>query len=380
MTRGLTKAVWTDLRDLDAITKKGNLPAYQRDNVDLSQSFIVDNTTLYEMTLYDSSRNRTEPQACLNKRPGKLGYYIDSGVIDKRNLRDEFLTKLTHFTKGGSEYLKIELTFDKHGDRKLEYVCDPGLGYRFRELKRTFKGDVTYKVTAEDYKIIDGIPFPFTYTTTYYRDGKVAKQITKKVKEAKLNPVLTEKDFKLFLPKGTFVMEDILMKDTRIIESDGLMGIDDVLRLYADEVAHKELSNLTTIEDVSPTEPTELILPKIQSGKPKDKLFVLDLASQAVSMREFAGGLNSKAAYEDFLKQKKGDILWSGRILTVRDAEIIATKPDTLKAQKGKWAGACKVALGCTFTVQTKEKRMYEIVVLEIYDDGIKLRINNKIN
>jgi len=234
--RNLIKEVWVDLRDLDTIAKTENLTPIQKTNVNCSQSVLVDNTTLYEMSLLDSSRTGAEAQALLGKRPGPLSFdQLSLGVINEKFLKEEYLVKLTSLTKGDSEYLKIELAFAEHGDSKVEYICDPNLGYRFREQKWTFKGEVTKQIIADDYKMIDGIPFPFTCTTTFYSSGKVKKQITKKVKEVELNPVLTEKDFKLFLPKGTFIMEDILMKDSRTTESEGLMGIEDILQPQAAE-------------------------------------------------------------------------------------------------------------------------------------------------
>ena len=394
MTRSLTKEVWEDLRDLDAIAKKENLTPVQRSNVDCSQAVLVDNTTLNEISFLDGNRTGAEPQACLNKRPGKIRYYVEPGTINKKYLKEEYSTKLTQLTEGDSDLLKIEITFDENGDSKLEYICDPGLGYRFKEQNWIYKGQVTKKITAEDYKITDGIPYPFTYTTTYYRNGEVKKRITKKVKEAKLNSVLTKKDFKIFLPKGTFMIEDVILHSTRTIEYGGAMGISDVLGLYAEEVASEELLSLTARDDVSEnnsaisrnkstvnqTESLEIILPKMQLAKPKGKPFVLDLASRKIIMAGFKGGLNSETAYKYFIKHKKGDILWSGKMVTIRGAEIISINPDKLKMQKKEWVGLCEMSLGCSFTVKTKEKKLYEIVVSEIDEDKIKLRINNKIN
>jgi len=377
-TRGLTKEVWEDLRDLDAIAKKENLTPVQRINVDCSQSVLVDNTTLNELSFMDSNRTGAEPQACLNKRPGKIRYYVEPGTINKKYLKEKYSIKLTQLTEGDSDLLKIDITFDEKGDSKLEYICNPGLGYRFKEQNWIYKGQVTKKITAEDYKIIDGIPYPFTYTTTYYRNGEVKKRITKKVKKAKLDPVLTKKDFKIFLPNGTFMIEDVILHSTRTIKYGGAMGISDVLGLYAEEVAGKELLSLTARGDVSQTESLEIILPKMQLAKPKGKPFVLDLASRKMIMAGFKGELNSETAYEYFIKHKKGDILWSGKIVTVRDTEIISVNPDKPKTQKKEWIGLCEMSLGCSFTVQTKEKKIYEIIVKDISKDEIKLRINKK--
>lgn len=379
MTRNLIKKERVDLRDLDAIAKKENLSYIQKINLSRTLSFVVNNNSSNELILVGTEWAEDTPQAMLGERPGQLLPEVHLGTIGDKYLKEDYPTKLTEENSG---YLRIEIVFDEKNDRKLEFICDPGLGYRFREKKWTYKGQVTKRITADDYKVVDGFPYPFTYTTTSYRDGKVIKQITNKAKKVELNPVLTEKDFKLFMPKGTFLLNELLHDHGRTIEHDEFLGINDVMGHDAKKIAYEELINLNARENISPTEnlSTELFLPKMQLAKPKSKPFVLDLASRKLIKQEFAGKLNSEAAYKDFLKRKKGDILWSGEIVTVRDAEIISTKPDTLKTQKKKRTSFCEIALGCSLTIQTKEKRTYEIVVLKIYEDKIKILVKNKIN
>ena len=228
----------TDLRDLDTLLKKYNLPDEQKTNVSLSRDAVIQET--YEMILSDGFVEGGPAQLALTERPGRPPRFksemLSFGLIDDELLSQQNNPTFTEINSDGKKLLRIQLT-QKREDANLPTInvkidCDPALSYRFYRIEKSINGNIGVETIADDYRIVNGVPYPFLYINRHFdENGKILREIKYVIKDAEFGLDLSAKDFKLLIPEGTVVTDTILSMRTFEIEKADYMGIDDVLSI-----------------------------------------------------------------------------------------------------------------------------------------------------
>ncbi len=233
-----TRALITDLRDLDALLEKYNLPAEQKMNISLSRASVIEET--YEMIFNEGFEEGGPAQLALTERPGKpprsKSSMLSFGIIDDELLSQQNNPTFSEVNSEGKNLLRIQLT-QKRQDANLPPInikidCDPAFSYRFYRIEKSINGNIGVEKIADDYRIVNGIPYPFLYIKRYFdENGKILREIKYTIENAEFGLDLSAKDFKLLIPQGTAVTDTILSMTTFEVEKADYMGVDDVLSL-----------------------------------------------------------------------------------------------------------------------------------------------------
>ena len=235
------KSVLTDLRDVDALLKENHLPPEQKINV--SESRIVLHQDTYEMQFTGADVSNGPPELDIFERPDLANYMFrmsSLGVINKKLLSEDRIPTLTQIDLGGRHLLCIQLTIkgQESLSATVKIECDPSLGYRFRRIQRYSEGRLIAETTADDYRDVNGVPYPFLYVErSFDKDGKICRETKYVFEDVKLGVDLSANDFKIFVPAGTDITDAVVAMTAYKVEQSAYMGIDDVLgmgikRLY----------------------------------------------------------------------------------------------------------------------------------------------------
>lgn len=228
----------TDLRDLDAILKKYNLPAEQKMNVSLSRASVIKET--YEMILDDDFTEGEPAQLAITERPGKPPHFMSEmlsfGVINDKLLSEQNNPTFTEINSVGKKLLRIQLTQKREDvnlpDIDVKIDCDPALSYRLYRIEKSINGNIGVETIANDYRVVDGVTYPFLYINRNFDlNGNILREIKYTIEKAEFGLDLSAKDLKLLIPQGTLVTDTILSMTTFEIEKTAYMGIDDVLSI-----------------------------------------------------------------------------------------------------------------------------------------------------
>lgn len=227
------KMLGTDLRDVNALLKEHHLPLEQKINVSRTMTLVIRDT--YQMEFIDSDISGGRPVLGLCERPDIANFMFEKmflGVIDKALLSEDRNPTLTKIDSDGESLLRIELTIEGQTVRKGTIECVPSLGYRFRRIEWRIDGRLIKETIADDYRDIDGVPYPFLYIErSFYEDGKVRRETKYVIEDVRLGVDLSVNDFKVFVPSGTNFTDTLLSRTIGEVEQGGYMGIDDVLAL-----------------------------------------------------------------------------------------------------------------------------------------------------
>jgi len=234
------KMLCADLRDVDALLKEHNLPPEQKLNISRSQLLLIQDT--YEIVFVDGSV-LNEPQVLLSERPGPAYIFkmLSLGTIDKRLLSEDKNPILTEIDSNGKSLLRIQLTVVGQNTSKGTIECAPSLGYRFRRIQWSVNGRLTSETIADDYRDVNGVPYPFLYIDRRFdEDGKIRRETKYVIEDVQLGAELSANDFKIFVPAGAELTDPILSKTIHNIRQDGYMGIDDALDIGGSWLINKQ--------------------------------------------------------------------------------------------------------------------------------------------
>lgn len=237
------KSLISDLRDVDALLKENHLPPEQKINVSLSKTLLHQGT--YQMELPDSNVSNGPPDLGLFERPDPANYLfkmIYLGVINKKLLSEDLNPTLTEIDFDGQSLLRIQLTVNGQNAMKatIKLECDPSLGYRFRHIEWRSDGQLIKETIADNYKDVNDVndvnvvPYPFLYIDrSFDKDGKIRRETKYVIEHVKLGVNLSAKDFKVFVPAGTYLIDAVLSMTIHKVEQAGYMGINDALDVGA---------------------------------------------------------------------------------------------------------------------------------------------------
>jgi len=225
------KKALTDLRDLDELLQQNDLPANQNRNISNTKTLVIQGT--YEMEL---STIEEPPMLGLFERPDPPDYMFELlslGAIDRQLLSEDNKPVLTEIHSSGKTSLLVNLTVEKaRGLQEVKIECDPSMGYRFRRIEWRSNGQLAKETIADDYRNVNGIPYPFRYINRRLdKDGKVRTERKYVIESAELGVSLSANDFKISVPAGTVVTDTVISMTSRKIDQQCHMSIDDVLAL-----------------------------------------------------------------------------------------------------------------------------------------------------
>jgi len=229
-----TKLVRTDLRDVNAIMDKYNLPSEEKANVSNSETFVTQGS--YEMTV--QSVGQPPASAGLFEHPRKMSYpkpyfgLIDNGLFEYYNKNQSFNLVTT-----GSIPL-LRMTADHNSlPKSVKILCGPELNYRFYNMETYRNGMIHKEIVADDYRDVNGIPYPFSYTERQFdENGKVVKEKRYTFEKVDFGIDVTDEDFKVFIPEGSSVSDTILSMrafNLKPEQSGKKMSIGDILEVTA---------------------------------------------------------------------------------------------------------------------------------------------------
>jgi hypothetical protein len=192
------------------ITSNGNQVRYYPDGVEVPSAVV---------TQFESENP--------NDLPSGLGI-LHSSWLERRTVQPEIRQEKLE----GTDLFVYEFP-DEEGDGYWRVDVDPALGYRFRRMQQ-WKGDfLRREIVASNYDMVDGIPFPKTFTDVFYRKDEafpIVRQETLEVEEASFNIDIKQGQFSPSFPPGTIVTDDSLGVMYEVGRSDiKLESVDDLI-------------------------------------------------------------------------------------------------------------------------------------------------------
>jgi len=222
----------TELRDVDKLLKKYHLPPEQKINFPKSRTFLMQGD--YDMEISDGNAPNRPMDLGLYVRPGRTAVFrfTSLGIIEERLISDDSSPTFSEINSDGKSLLRIELTTKEQKPLKRTIDCDPSLGYRFRHIQRySSDGHLIRETIADNYKDVNGIPYPFLHIErSFDKDGKIRRETKYVMEKVRLGVDLSPDDFKVFVPAGTQFMDDV-SKVLHTIEKSSYIGIDDALSI-----------------------------------------------------------------------------------------------------------------------------------------------------
>ncbi len=192
-----------DLRDIDALLAAGGLPERERVNIDRTRIELRDLelegllvARANHLLIDDRSKGHVNSIDALLATPLRAGCYPDQWITDNAPLSVQECL----FEGRRAARLTIELAT---GTRVL--YLDPTIGYRFRRVEvYRADGSLSQLETADDYRKLDGLYYPFNFEQEQYSaDGAVTKHLKVSVLHASFNHDLPEGALSLAVPAGT---------------------------------------------------------------------------------------------------------------------------------------------------------------------------------
>jgi hypothetical protein len=233
------KRVITDLRDINALIAEHNIQdtPLNRHNLDISMTILRqgDNYFSYHP---DSAAGffREEPAKTISAQD-----YTSLGIIPEKILEQDI--RLSNIEADGKALSKVEWSRENpEGIVTGEIICDPAIGYRFRSIRWSEQGRVTKEIIADDYRDVDGIPYPFLYVTRNFNKetGEVVREERFTIEQAEFGFEMDDNDLKVFIPKGTNITTTMPLSPTESMALNSRvhlgkeMGMEDLITLRDD--------------------------------------------------------------------------------------------------------------------------------------------------
>jgi len=203
-----------------------------------------DGTIIYQgdyTLIVTQSETGSTPDLSINMRPAGAGLPNHKGklysglLIAESVLANAIEADISAVEADGKSLLRVKIHTEKEGKLLNIQVIDldPLLGFRFRhyELKGP-NGQLAREIIADDYRDVNGIPYPFLYIRRQFdENGKVVKEKKYTFETVELGVDVSEDDFKVAVPAGTNVTDVAMTMRSFTINKGGTMSIGDVLEL-----------------------------------------------------------------------------------------------------------------------------------------------------
>jgi len=129
----------------------------------------------------------------------------------------------------------------------LRFELDPALGCRLRTFKWFNNNICKLEIIADDYRDVNGIPYPFVYKTkTFNQSGETSSEENFYAEKVTFNEEFKDEDFRMFVAPETEVSipGELIAPDTRSfriqkIKGGCYLGVDDILQMTAESLQEK---------------------------------------------------------------------------------------------------------------------------------------------
>lgn len=191
-----------DLRDLDAIMEREHLPVVRRGQLDLSRVTLVSRGLSAQ---FSSVSNRV----CFDRIGNASQHSILSsplrfGVVSDKLFDDYPEHEIRSCSMNGRSLICVAL---KGPSGSCVLKCDEEVGLRVRSIEYfSPAGRLMHSSLADDYRVVNGIPFPFRGEQVKYDDsGSVLKRETIIVESAIFNDgdAVSVSELNLVIPQGS---------------------------------------------------------------------------------------------------------------------------------------------------------------------------------
>jgi hypothetical protein len=248
-----------DLRNIDSVLKDYNLPESAR-NVVLRDRTSLTNGS-YELLLRSNNEQGIktlyfEKMSAL--RQASYPLYKDilfSGIFDERLLSFVKTPKISEEKMDGEDVLKIEeINLENGHEAKTTILFLPSIGYRLKSFERRYDGHLVTELIADDYRMINGVPFPFHTSGKQYNisDHKLVAFGERTFEKVEFLNNLDENIFKIHVPKGTVFNDSVLGGKHTQYSEDQDVSIKDLYKDIADKPATEMLTDPNFSKGKSP--------------------------------------------------------------------------------------------------------------------------------
>ncbi len=236
--REKAKMVCSDLRDIPELLKSNNLNAHFKRELSKDRTSIIKDR--FEMVYKPpGDAEPGEPnnanlmlydQGEYTKNMLKLPYL---GIIDSNLLNEENNPVITEISQEGQKLAQIKISYKMpRGARFGVILCDPQIQYRYRSIVWTNdKGEKLSEVIANDYRDVNGFPYPFLYVCRRFVNGQLDSEESYNFQKVQFNVLLNDQDFMIFVPKGTPLLDLAISNRVAMIGLERYMGIEEALTI-----------------------------------------------------------------------------------------------------------------------------------------------------
>jgi hypothetical protein len=232
------KSIQKDVRDLNELFKSEEIP------LNTVRWIAQNKTTLVKEDYSINMINQTGPVLKIYKEEtSKENFQVPSffqtpyfGIPDPGYFTKEknlIITECTPLVCVDVNFSTPEIT------RILRFELDPVLGYRLKSFKTIINNVCTREIIADDYRNINGIPYPFIYKIKSFNPlGQLRFEENFYAEKVAFNKEFKEEDFRMFVPPDTEVSipGDSVTSDTRNVRTQKIkggcyLGVDDILQM-----------------------------------------------------------------------------------------------------------------------------------------------------
>lgn len=382
---GYENVVRTDLRDIDKLLEDHGLPERQRMNIDMTQVEVRRENL--QMTFCNQEKSKPGPHIILSRlraNTERESRHLKAGVVPVELLAAEWNPVIEEVRQGDRELVLTTLTKETNGNRYgIAMMCDPALGYRLTCSKTTVDGRLVAEMTTDDYRDVNGVPFPFKQGTRHYdRTGKKIAERTYTFSDVQFNVKFSDEQFQVSVPAGTKVYDGV-MQGVYTLDRAQVLSLEDVLGAKSREDAMRLAREAITPAPQPPPRQTpgqETVLPDASKAYPKGVPFVYDLQHMAFVQTPGQTELHTEAMHVFLDENEEGDIAWDGCFVPLRGASIRIRQRDKRKISNVRdelWdisielKEECDLPLG--LLVVTRKQTHFLVSINEITPDGIRV-------
>ncbi len=220
------KEITTDLRDIPRLLKENNLPAKEKRNVCQTQTILKDSD--HNLTLKPAENYIDNKASLILETNERVGFgstrVVSLGIFPSYYLTEAYNSTISEQVDGK---LKVEAISGKQKEYKSVIMCAPSLGHRICSTK-SYKGkNLISETLLDEYKIIDGTPFPFYYMKkTYDENGKVATEKTYKVEQVEFNQTFSPDTFKVTISDGAMFQDFAISGASAELGKEGFWSVE----------------------------------------------------------------------------------------------------------------------------------------------------------
>jgi hypothetical protein len=289
---------------------------------------------------------------------------------------------------------KIQVTFEVNQPQhkfKVERILDKEKNMATL-YKATFRNNqLQEEVICSDYeRINDGEWYPCKVISNKYiylnNERVLASSETFETLPGSIsfNVQIDDSIFAPELPEGTQVIDDRynpsleykIESPTPEVYMEPLMKSHD--QNMTNNIGDNELKNNKADEESSKYYKDRIFIPEINTAIKQSKSYIFDFASKKLIAVYVAKGDEQEQLYNTLIKIGKGDLVWTGSLVTVRNAKIVPVSSKTdenLQYVESKWTSEYKLSpkihLPYSFILITKEAKKYLVSIHKINPGGI---------